>query len=94
MANPCGMPIKCDRCGFDGYSDPSQGHTCRVFVLLDQWESNKRDAERYRARRWYAYYLQHGTAHEAEFNRLYDEASDADLGSDQYRARADRGAAS
>ena len=42
------MKVQCQRCGFDGFCDPTQGHVCRVFVSLDEYEALKRDAVRYR----------------------------------------------
>jgi len=47
------------------------------------------DAERYRARRWMSWYLSSSAESEAEHNRKYDEASDAEVESDQYRAATD-----
>ena len=41
------VPLKCERCGFDGSYLREMGHQCRVFVLLDEYEMLKRDAKRY-----------------------------------------------
>ena len=36
-------PIKCDRCGFEGFVYPPLGHVCMKFVNLTEWEELQRE---------------------------------------------------